>query len=53
MAYGLSVMYAKDDKRMPTETAKVDPRLPNFSYKRGPNGRIIRVSNQPNKKVAQ
>ena len=53
MAYGLSLMYAKDDRRKTSENTTVDPRLPKFSYKRGPNGRIIRVSNQPEKKVAQ
>jgi hypothetical protein len=53
MAYGLSVMYAKDDKRKTSDSKQVDPRLPKFSYKRGPNGRIIRVDNKKDQKVAQ
>jgi hypothetical protein len=47
MAYGLSLVYAKEDKRKTSDNKYVDSRLPNFSYRRDSNGRIVRVVKAP------
>lgn len=53
MAYGLSLVYAKDDKRKASASTAVDPRLPKFSYRRTSGGKIYRVDNAQPKQPAQ
>jgi hypothetical protein len=52
IAYGLSLVYAKDDKRKASTNDVIDPRLPRFSYRRDRSGRITRIDNRKPDKVA-